>query len=163
MSKKDLTKKNKSVIVEKKRSVGPSVGTIGNFKTSTEFNKAVTDVLGESTTKKTISSEELEIIESNRDDTPLPAIQGDPVNRFMREMSQGDLPSEAEGRVLYIFHRETGQRMEHSLKLIMEHRKHAFQVWAKTPEKALEIFMKRTKWKKYMGDTPCPIPLPEKD
>lgn len=120
---------------------------------------ATKEMLKADTTKKTISSEELEIVEPNRGDTPLPAIQGDPVNRFMREMREGDLPAEAEGRTLYIFHRETGQRMEHSLELIMKNRKFAFQVWAKTYEFALSEFVRRTKWKKRMGkNTPCPLP-----
>lgn len=111
------------------------------------------------TSKGIIKAEELEIVEPNRGDTPLPAIQGDPVNRFMREMREGDLPAEAEGRTLYIFHRETGQRMEHSLELIMKNRKFAFQVWAKTYEFALSEFVRRTKWKKRMGkNTPCPLP-----
>lgn len=138
------------------------IGHVDSGKTTltAAISKALTEQ-GKDTTKKTMKIEDCDIVEPEREDTPLPAIQGDPVNKFMREMKEGELPPESKGRTLFIFHRETGQRMEHSLKLIMENRKHAFQVWAKTPEYALEMFIKRTKWNKRMKGIPCPIPPEE--
>lgn len=124
---------------------------------SPEYNKAIGEVVGSDTIKKTMKVEELELLEPNRGDTPLPAIQGDPAMKFAKEMREGELPPEAKGKILFVFHRETGQRLDQSLKLIMNNRKHAFQVWAKTYEYALELFIKRTKWKKRMGDIDCPI------
>lgn len=128
MSKKDL--------VNKKRSVG---------KTSVD------------TVKEEITKDAIEVSEPNREDTPIPQIQGDPALKFAKEMREGELPPEAKGRNQYIFHRETGRKLI-SFKEIYENRKNAFEVWAKTEEYALEQFMKRTQWKKRKGNTPCPVP-----
>ncbi len=105
--------------------------------------------------KKTIKIEDLEITEPSRE--ALPTINISPEQQFLNAMKEGELPPEAEGNILYVFHRDTGNRLI-SLKEIFQERKYAFQVWAKTEEKALELFMKRTKWYKRKGrNVPCPI------
>ena len=129
-------KEEKKVTVKKKRAVG----------------KSVVDTVKE---KKTMRVEDIEFVEPNRD--IIPEAYVDPTRKFINAMSQGELPPEAKGKILFVFHRETGHRLI-SFKEIMQERKHAFQIWAKTEAYALELFMKRTKWKKYKGDTPCPIP-----
>ena len=104
---------------------------------------------------KTIKVEELEITEPSRED--IPTITISPEQQFINAMQEDTLPPEAKGRNQYIFHRETGRQLV-SFKEIYQDRKHAFEVWAKSEEYALELFKKRTQWKKRKGDTPCPIP-----
>lgn len=126
------TETPKTVIVKKKRAVGKS----------TTSAKEVVEV--EDVTEPT----EEEIQESMLSQAEA---------EFIQSMKQGELPPEARGRNQYIFHRQTGRKLI-SFKEIYQNRKDAFEIWAKTEEYALELFMKRTQWKKYKGDTPCPIP-----
>ena len=90
--------------------------------------------------KKFIKAEELDIVEPSRDD--LKTITITPEQQFINAMKEDNLPPESVGRNQYVFHRETGQMLV-SFKEIYENRKHAFEVWAKTYEYGLELFMKR--------------------
>lgn len=105
--------------------------------------------------KKKVKVEEIEVLETEEEIQESMLSQAEA--EFIQSMKQGELPPEARGSNQYIFHRETGRKLV-SFKEIYQNRKFAFEVWAKTEEYALELFMKRTKWKKYKGDTPCPIP-----
>lgn len=135
-----------------------NVGTIGHIDSGkTTLTSAINKVLAPDTVKgkKTMKVEDLEIVEPSRD--KLKAIEVSPERQFINSMRHGELPPESKGNVLFVFHRETGRKLV-SLKEIFTNREHGFMIWAKTEEKALELFMKRTKWYKRKGrNVACPI------
>ena len=120
-------------------------------KTETPKAKVTKDTVKD----KKVKVEEIEVLETEEEIQESMLSQAEA--EFIESMKQGELPPEARGRNQYIFNRQTGRKLI-SFKEIYQNRKDAFEVWAKTEEYALELFMKRTQWKKYKGDTPCPIP-----
>lgn len=94
----------------------------------------------------------------SQDEVSMPTMTTTPEMQFANSLRQGDIPEEYKGLNQYVFHRDTGESII-TFREIYENRQYLFEVWAKTEEKARELFMKRTKWYKRKGrNTPCPLP-----
>jgi hypothetical protein len=126
------TETPKTVIVKKKRAVGKST-------TPTEEVVEVEAV----TVPTEEEVQESAMIQAERD--------------FMQSMKVDNLPPQAKYMDIYIFHRETGRELK-GFREIFKSGRNGFEVWSKTYESALEIFMDKSRWEERMGDTPCPMP-----
>ena len=105
--------------------------------------------------KKEVKVEELEVLVTEEEVQESAMIQAE--RDFIQSMKVDNLPPQARYMDMYIFHRETGREIK-GFREIFKSGRNGFEVWSKTYETALEIFMDKSRWEERMGDTPCPIP-----